>query len=222
MGIWSGKVFAKFILPKNLISIAGFLLVKVFFGKSVLKEKVMIITISGLPGSGKSTVAKILSEKLGFKRYYAGGMRREAAKKAGMTIEEFNKLGEKDFSTDKFVDDFLVKIGKEEDNIVVEGRTAFHFIPNSIKIFLDVDLKEGARRIFEEKKQKNDRNEKQTASVEEELENLKERMESDEKRYIKYYGFTCYNKKNYDLVIDTTKITAQQAAERVLEFLKKK
>ncbi len=182
----------------------------------------MIITISGLPGSGKSTVAKIISERLGFKRYYMGEIRREAAKKRGMTIEEFNRLGEKDPSTDKLVDDLLVKIGKEEDNLVVEGRTAFHFIPNSIKIFLDVDLKEGARRIFEEKKKSNQRNEKPTNSVEEELKNLKERMESDEKRYMKYYGFKTYDKKHYDLVIDTTKIKPEQAAEKILEFLKTK
>lgn len=180
----------------------------------------MIITISGLPGSGKSTVAKILGEKLGFKRYYMGGMRREAAKNLGMTIEEFNKLGEKDPSTDKFVDDMLVEIGKKEDNLVVEGRTAFHFIPNSIKIFLDVDLKEGARRIFEEKKQANERNEKKTNSVEEELQNLRQRMESDEKRYMKYYGFTCYDKKNYDFIVDTTKLTPDQVAEKILEFVK--
>ncbi len=180
----------------------------------------MIITLSGLPGSGKSTVAKILAEKLGFKRHYMGGIRREAAKKSGMTIEEFNKLGEKDFSTDKLVDDLLVKIGKDEDNIVVEGRTAFHFIPNSLKIFLDVDLTEGARRIFEEKKQANERNEKQTASIEEELKNLKERMESDEKRYMKYYGFQCYDKKNYDHIIDTTKLTPEQVVEKILSFIK--
>ena len=182
----------------------------------------MIITLSGLPGSGKSTVAKILAEKLGYKRYYMGGIRRDAAKKTGMTIEEFNKLGEKDFSTDKMVDDLLVKIGKEEDNLVVDGRTAFHFIPNSIKVFLDVDLKEGARRIFEEKKQKNERNEKPTESVEDELKNLKERMASDEKRYMKYYGFECYDKKHYDLVVDTTKIKPEQAAEKILEFVREK
>ena len=182
----------------------------------------MIITISGTPGSGKSTVGKILAERLGFKRYYMGGMRREAAKKAGMTLAEFNKLGEKDFSTDKFVDDLLVKIGKEEDNLVVEGRTAFYFIPKSIKVFLSVDLKEGARRIFEEKKKSNERNEDATKSVNEELKQVKERMESDRRRYGKYYGFDSYDEKNYDLVIDTTRISPQQAVEKILKFIQKK
>ncbi len=181
----------------------------------------MIITISGLPGSGKSTVAQILSKRLGFKRYYAGGIRREMAKKLGITLEELNKKGEKDNSTDKPVDDFLLKIGKREDNLVVEGRTAFHFIPHSVKVFLDVNLREGARRIFTEKQKKNDRNEKMTTSVADELVNLKERMKSDEKRYMKYYGFRCYDKKNYDFVMNTTKMTPDGVADGVLKFVRK-
>ena len=182
----------------------------------------MIITISGFPGSGKSTVAKILAERLGFRRYYAGQVRREAAKKRGLTLDEFNRLGEKDISTDKLVDDVLSELGKKEDNIVVEGRTAFHFIPKSVKIFLDVRLEEGARRIFEEKRRSNKRNEKPTASVEEELKILKERMRSDTKRYKKYYGIDCFDKKNYDLVIDTSGIPAENVVEKILGFLRKK
>lgn len=180
----------------------------------------MIITLSGFPGSGKSTVAKILEKKLNLKRYYMGGLRREAAKEKGMTIEEFNKLGETDQSTDKFVDDILVKIGKTENNLVVEGRTAFHFIPKSIKIFLDVELKEGARRTFEEKKKSKERNETATERVEEEMKLQKERIESDRKRYMKYYGFDCYDKKKYDYIINTTKKTPEEVAEEIIKYVK--
>ena len=48
----------------------------------------MIITISGTPGSGKSTVAKIIVETLNAERIYVGGIRRELAREKGMTLQE--------------------------------------------------------------------------------------------------------------------------------------
>ena len=181
----------------------------------------MIISISGKPGSGKSTVAQMLSEKLGIKRYYMGGIRREMAKEKGMTIEEFNELGEKDFSTDKWVDDYQAELGKKEDNFVIEGRTSFHFIPRSIKVFLDVSEDEGARRIFEElgtaKGQK--RNEgKKIKNIPEMKKSLKERQESDKKRYRKYYGFDSTDLKHFDIVIDTTKLDPERVRDKIIAF----
>ena len=49
----------------------------------------MLITISGLPGSGKTTVARLLSRQLGIPHVYAGDMYRKAAEERGMTLEEF-------------------------------------------------------------------------------------------------------------------------------------
>ena len=72
----------------------------------------MIITISGMPGSGKSTVARRLSEQLAYKRYYMGAVRRKAARKLGMTLEEFNKKGETDASTDLFVEEYIQKLAR--------------------------------------------------------------------------------------------------------------
>ena len=64
----------------------------------------MKITISGTPGSGKSTIGKLVSKKLKLKYYDVGNMRRKMAKDMGLTIQEFNKLGEKKSFTDKEVD----------------------------------------------------------------------------------------------------------------------
>ena len=61
----------------------------------------MIITISGNPGSGKSTVAKIVVEKLGLKRVYAGGIMRELALDRGITLEEFMASLSKDPKLEK-------------------------------------------------------------------------------------------------------------------------
>ncbi|MFP4524692.1 MAG: (d)CMP kinase [Candidatus Woesearchaeota archaeon] len=177
----------------------------------------MIISFSGTPGSGKSTVAQMVADRLGYKRYYIGGIRREAARKRGMTIEEYNRLGETDPSTDEEVDEYQQKLGEEEDDFVIEGRTSFHFIPHSFKVYLDVDLHEAAKRIHHDENKGEGRNERTFATVEETEENLKERIASDRKRYKEYYGLDCFDKDNYDAVIDTTNITPEEAAEKVLE-----
>ncbi len=183
----------------------------------------MIISISGKPGSGKSTVAKKLAEKLGYKRYYMGGLRRETAKKRGMTLEEYNKLGEKDFSTDKEVDDFMKELGKSEDNFVIEGRTAFHFIPHSFKIFLDVDKKVGSERIFQHLQLDDKRNEaNELNSVKDVLRANKERMRSDKKRYKKYYQLDVFDKKHYDLYLDSTNMSQEEEFKQVWEALEQK
>ncbi len=179
----------------------------------------MIISISGPPGSGKSTVAKLLAKKLGWKRYYMGGLRREAARKRGLTLEEYNKLGEVNPSTDLEVDKFQEELGKREDNFVIEGRTSFYFIPHSLKVYLDVDPMEGARRVFEDlKNNASERNERVFSSVEETRKNLDDRMRSDVKRYKKYFGFDCYDVNNYDLVIDTTNKSPDEIVDEIIFF----
>lgn len=171
----------------------------------------MIITISGKAGSGKSTVGKIVAEKLGLEFYCIGDIRRKMAAERGMTLAEFNKLGEKEDFTDKEVDEYQRKLGKEKDNIIVVGRTSFHFIPHSFKVFLDVELDEAARRIMNA-----GRKDEHYKSIEEAKRILQGRAESDSKRYKKYYKLNVFDKKNYDLVIDTTQITAEQAAQRII------
>ncbi len=91
----------------------------------------MIITISGLPGSGKSTVGKILAKKLGYEFMSLGDLRGKIAIDRGITIDELNHLGEKEGWTDKEVDDYQREYGKTHDNLVVEGRLSFYFIPRS-------------------------------------------------------------------------------------------
>jgi len=183
----------------------------------------MIISISGKPGSGKSSIAKLISKKLKMKHHYVGALRREMARKRKMTIHEFNKLGEKEDFTDKEVDDFVKKLGKEEDNFIIESRTAFHFIPKSVKIFLDVDEEEGAKRILNEKiSALEKRNEPKYRNLREVIKRNKERMESDNKRYKKYYNIEWDKKENFDFVLDTTELSLKETEQIVLDYIKYK
>jgi predicted cytidylate kinase len=185
----------------------------------------MIITISGMPGSGKTTVANMLAQRMKLKHYYMGAIRRNIAKEQGITLDELNKISENDPSSDRLVDDYLVKLGKTEDNFIAEGRTAAHFIPNSIKLFMAVDIKVGAERILKdmhEKGKARERNEKSATSVKEEMQNLKERIASDKLRYKKYYKIDIFDPEMYDLWLDTTDLTPEQVVEKILKFCQQK
>ena len=144
----------------------------------------MRITISGIPGSGKTTIAKILAGQLNLVHYSIGDLRGEMALKRGIDIDELNKLGEEEDFTDKEVDEYQRELGKKEDDFIIDGRLSYHFIPNSVKIFLDVDLKTGCKRIMKVKRA----DEKNFETVEETEQHIKNRIKSDDYRYKKYYN----------------------------------
>ena len=100
---------------------------------------------------------------------------------------------------------------------MIVGRTSYYFIPHSVKVFLDVALEEGAKRIFNEKREK-----EKFKTLSEAVESIKAREESDSKRYKKYYNINISEPKNFDLIIDTTKIPADEVVDKIIAFVKKK
>ncbi len=48
----------------------------------------MIITLMGTPGAGKSTLGRLLAQKLGYKQYSMGDLQRRIAQEHGWTINE--------------------------------------------------------------------------------------------------------------------------------------
>ena len=91
----------------------------------------MIITISGSPGAGKSTVAKLVAKKLKLKYYSIGILLRNLARKRKISLLEISKLAEKSPKIDRELDDAQIKLGKR-DNFVLDSRLGYHFVPGSI------------------------------------------------------------------------------------------
>lgn len=183
----------------------------------------MVISIGGAPGAGKSTVAKILAERIGVPRYSMGTLRREVAKNRGMTIEEYNRLGETDPSTDAEIDEYQKKLPETQKDFVIDGRISWYFIPSSFKVYLTVDERVGAERIYSALQKSATRNEGENlTSVDAVLKSNRKRIESDKKRYARYYGIDAYDTANYDLVIDATDKTPEMTVEEILKAVKTK
>jgi cytidylate kinase len=183
----------------------------------------MILSISGVPGSGKTSVAKLLAKRLGMNMYSIGDLRGKMAKERGVTIDELNAIGENDATTDTSVDDYQKELGNKEDNFVIEGRLSWHFIPHSFKIFLTCDESQAAQRIYEAKKSsKSERSDEPLYSSEQDaLDAIKKRITSDKLRYKKYYDLDYQDPKNYDLVVDAGKTkSAEETADIILNHLR--
>lgn len=189
----------------------------------------MIITISGTPGSGKSTVAKILVEKLLAERIYVGGMLRTLAREKNMSLPQLLEYAEAHPEIDHDADQRTAaearRLEKQGKIVVVEGRTQFHFLPESIKVYIKVDPFVGAQRIWKDlqsKETNQQRNEGNITSLEQTKQQTQKREEEDALRYKKIYHVDYRDESKYDLVLDSTKLSAEQIAEKILKHVQKK
>lgn len=166
----------------------------------------MKITISGRPGSGKSTVAKKLAKDLGYKHYSTGDFMRQIAKERSISLEELSKEAEKTRYIDDRLDKRQKELGKREDDFVLDARLGFHFIPNSLKIYLKVSDEEAYKRI-----------KKREGNIP--YEKVKERLKSEHKRYKELYNVNYEEEENYDVVIDTNKLSVDTVINKIKECI---
>jgi len=179
----------------------------------------MKITIGGKIGSGKSSIAKRIAKELNLKHYSTGDFFREFAQRQGMDVTEFSKDVTEDI--DNEIDEKTKKIGQEEDNFIFDSRLAFHFIPNAIKIFLEVSDEEGAKRIFSNQRESEDKVNDLSILIEKN----KKRWALSRDRFLKIYKVDMTDTNEYDIVIDTTELNIDEVVEetkRAIRALQKK
>ena len=174
----------------------------------------MTITISGNPGSGKSTVAKLLEKKLGIKYVYSGMIFRELAEKYNMTLGEFGEYCEENSDIDKELDVRQLEILKK-GNVILEGRLAGWLAHNNnisaykVAIITDLDIR--AKRIVNREK----------GSVETRKKEILERERSENSRYKKYYNIDLKDTSIYDIVIDSGGKNPEEIVEIIIQKLDK-
>lgn len=186
-------------------------------------NKKQIITIAGRPGSGKSTTAKGVAELLGYQHFSSGDLFREIGKEKGLDVLQQNLAAEKAegvSEVDELVDQKLRDIGQAEVHIVIDSRMAWHWIPHSFKVFLDLDLKTAAERILSSMTLERVEAENIPNNIDEYAKVLLKRLESESRRYKEIYDVDPYHTENYDLVVDTRLYGPEEAIELVAQKYK--
>ena len=167
------------------------------------------ISITGSLGSGKSVVSKRLKELLNMEIESIGSIQRKTAQKYGMTTIEFNKYMESHHEIDAELDAFVEREGRGEIPKIFDSRLAWHFVPSSLKIYLYVDEKIAAERIFMDNKRVGEGYQ----TLEDTLDSIKARRQSEILRYKKQYGLDLEQLSNYDIVLDTGHTTIEENAQ---------
>lgn len=161
-----------------------------------------IITLSGKPGSGKSSTAREVAKLLNYKHISAGKMVRQIAKENGITLKELNERAANDTSIDKKIDHYLKRLASQS-NIVVDSRLGFHWIPNSFKVYLELDSDIAIARIFRDLERDDGRSGEKAESIDDIWDQIKERTTNERARFKRLYQTDPFDGKNYDLIIHT-------------------
>lgn len=180
--------------------------------------KKQIITVSGMLGAGKSTTARRLAEELGYQHFSSGDLMRAIGKEHGIDdIRRVNIHNENDYTFDYLVDERLRRIGATEDQLVIDSRMAWHWVPAAFKVFLDISLDDAVPRILASVSAERKATEHIPDDPDEYKSMLRQRMDSESRRYAKLYGVDLYNLAQYDFVLDTKDKSFEVVVSEVLE-----
>ena len=167
----------------------------------------MLITVSGPPGSGKSTNAAGLADRLGVDHVSGGDIFREMAAERDMSPVEFNEFAEEDPTFDRKLDRRLREIATTRDELVLESRLAGWLAADhaDFRFWFDAPLSVRAERIAEREGKPVDRAEAET----------KRREDSERKRYGEFYDIDIDDLSIYDAAYNT----ARWSPDRFLDVL---
>ena len=167
------------------------------------------IVVGGLPGSGKTTFAKLLAEKLGFRYVGTGAIFRSLAKDRGMSLEEFSRYAEAHDEIDRMLDEEQVRQAQEGD-VVVDSRLGAWMIDDAdLKVCLIASLDERARRAAG----------RDGLEPEEARRKVAEREKSEKKMYREFYGIDVTELERFDLIVNSETFSPDQIFNIVVAAL---
>jgi cytidylate kinase len=137
------------------------------------------------------------------------------ASERGISVLELSRIAEADEAIDREIDERSARLAATGESLVIDARLAWHFVPGSVKVFLDVRPDVAARRIFGDGR----RTERENVDLAATERTTAARAASESLRYQRYYGIDYLDPANYDLVIDTSDATVEEVAAEIVAYL---
>lgn len=156
-------------------------------------ERGLVIAVSGLHGSGRSTHAKRLAEEFGLRYVSSGTIFRQMAEERGLTLEEMSRLTEEEPEFDKLIDERAREESRKGGVVVDATLSGWMCEESDLRIFLTTPLEARIRRIAE----------REGIGLEEARRETVARAESERDRFRDYYGVDVSDLSAYDLVLNT-------------------
>jgi cytidylate kinase len=160
-----------------------------------------VITIGGLHGTGKSSVADAVANRFNLRRMSAGVIFRQLAQERNLTLEEFSRVAEGNEDIDRLIDDKLREEAKK-GNAVIDGQLAAWMAGDNadLKILLIASVENRIKRISERDETDYEYARRETIT----------REGSEKARYFEYYGVDVSDHSTYDLIINTDKYDLEE------------
>ena len=163
-------------------------------------DPLLIVTISGPPGSGTSTLVSKIEESRGWSSINGGDVFRDEASRRGLTGEQLSNEAKEDLDVDRALDALLQeRMTSEESPQIVESRLSGWWAHlnqiECLRVWVAVSEVERARRIQI----------REGGEIEECLLKSQNRQRDDMERYNALYGIDLDDMAPYNLIIDADK-----------------
>ena len=180
-------------------------------------DELVLLTVSGHPGSGTTTLVEKICQKKNWKSLNGGQVFRASANERGVSLEEFSILCDNEPDVDKSLDNALISSMLEDDGPeIVESRLsgwwAYQHEISCIRLWLSVTIEERANRVVM----------REGGTHEDAISRIRERMDSDQKRYNNLYGISLEDMTPYNMIIETDTLNANEVADIVEKEINKR